>query len=450
MNTQPQISRRTFLRRCAATAAATGLPTWFVARELAEAAEQQPAAQPSPNDRPNIALIGCGGIGIVDGLAAARFGNLVAVCDVDEAHLARAATRFAREGFTPDKYTDFRKVLERNDVDVIVNATPDHWHTIINIGAARAKKDVYAEKPLTLTIDEGKHLIRAVRANKVILQTGTQQRSDARFRLACELVRNGRLGRLRSVTVYVPAGLRAGPFKPQPVPKGLNWDLWLGQAPKVEYMKERCHGSFRWWFEYAGGPMTDWGSHHNDIVRWAIGLDGPVTVEGKMLVKPIQGGYNTPPEFEAELTWPNGVRHIVRTTTADSPFGEILDPAGQRNGIRFDGTDGWLWVNRGDLSASDDEIYTTPLPDDAVHLPVSTDHMGNFFECVRSRKDPIAPVEDGHRSASVCHLVAIAVRLGRKLQWDPARERFVGEGAKQANAFLARVMRKPYDYSFVS
>jgi len=389
-------------------------------------------------------------MGIVDGLAAARFGNLVAVCDVDEAHLARAAARFAREGFAPAKYTDFRKVLERDDVDVIVNATPDHWHTLINIGAARAKKDVYAEKPLTLTIDEGKHLIKVVRANKVILQTGTQQRSDARFRLACELVRNGRLGKLRTVTVYVPAGLRAGPFKPQPVPDGLNWDFWLGQAPKVEYMKERCHGSFRWWFEYAGGPMTDWGAHHNDIVRWAIGLDGPVSVEGKILVEPIPGGYNTPPEFEAELTWPNGVRHIVRTTTADSPFGEILDPAGQRNGIRFDGTAGWLWVNRGDLSASNDEIYTTPLPDDAIRLPVSTDHMANFFECVRSRKDPIAPVEDGHRSASVCHLVAIAVRLCRKLQWDPVRERFVGEGAKQANAYLTREMRRPYDYSFVA
>lgn len=389
-------------------------------------------------------------MGIADGLAAARFGNLVAVCDVDEAHLARAAARFGREGFAPEKYTDFRKVLERNDVDVIINATPDHWHTLINIGAARAKKHIYAEKPLTLTIDEGKRLIKAVRANKIVLQTGTQQRSDARFRLACELVRNGRLGKLHTVTVYVPAGLRAGPFKPQPVPPGLNWDFWLGQAPNVEYMRERCHGSFRWWFEYAGGPMTDWGAHHNDIVRWALGLDGSVAVEGKVLVGPIPGGYNTPSEFEAELLWPNGVRHIVKTTTADSPFGEILDPAGQRNGIRFEGTDGWLWVNRGNLSASDDEIYMTPLPDNAIRLPVSTDHMANFFEAVRARKDPIAPVEEGHKSASVCHLTAIAVRLGRKLNWDPAREKFTGASAKEANAQLARAMRKPYDYSFVS
>ncbi len=444
------ISRRAFLRRCAATAAAAGLPTWFVVRQVTEAAEQQTRLPLALNDRPNIALIGCGGIGIVDGLVAARFGNLVAVCDVDEAHLARAVTRFGRGGFVPEKYTDFRKVLDRNDVDVIVNATPDHWHTLINIGAAYAKKHIYAEKPLTLTIDEGKRLIKAVRANKVVLQTGTQQRSDARFRLACELVRNGRLGRLHTVTVYVPAGLRAGPFKAQRVPEGLNWDFWLGQAPKVDYMRERCHGSFRWWFEYAGGPMTDWGAHHNDIVRWALGLDGPVAVEGKVLVEPVPGGYNTPPEFEAELVWPNGVRHIVKTTTADSPFGEILDPAGQRNGIKFEGSDGWLWVNRGNLSASDDEIYMTPLPDNAVRLPVSTDHMGNFFDAVRNKIDPIASVTEGHHSAVICHLIAIAVRLGRRLKWDPARGKFTGEGAKEANAQLARQMRKPYDYSFVS
>lgn len=445
-----QITRRTFLRRCTIAAAATGLPLWFVKRQLAEAADQASRTSIARADRLNIALIGCGGMGIVDALSAVRFGNLIAVCDVDETHLRRAVARFEREGFKPAKYTDFRKVLEQPDVDVIINATPDHWHTLINIAAARARKHIYAEKPLTLTIDEGKRLIEVVRKCGVVLQTGTQQRSDARFRLACELVRNGRLGKLLTVTVFVPAGLRGGPFKPQPVPEGLNWDFWLGQAPKVQYMRERCHTSFRWWFEYAGGPMTDWGAHHNDIVRWAIGLDGPVSVEGKILVEPIPGGYNTPPEFEAKLSWQNGLTHIVKTTTADSPFGEILDPAGQRNGIKFEGTDGWLWVNRGDIKASNDDIYMTPLPENALRLPVSTDHMANFFNAVYNHTEPIAPVEEGHKSAVVCHLIAIAVRLGRALKWDHVREQFTGAAAKQANKLIARQMRKPYDYSFVS
>ena len=164
----------------------------------------------------------------------------------------------------------------------IVNGTPDHWHTLINLAAAAAaKKDIYAEKPLTLTIDEGKRLVKAVRQHKVVLQTGTQQRSSKSFRLACELVRNGRIGKLTEVHVFVPAGIRGGPFTPVPVPDGFHWDIWLGQAPQVEYLKERCHSTFRWWFDYSGGPVTDWGAHHNDIARWGIGLDGPTAVEAK-------------------------------------------------------------------------------------------------------------------------------------------------------------------------
>jgi predicted dehydrogenase len=444
-----QISRRSFLQQCTITATTTGLPLWFLERELAQAAEQPPPALPSPNDRPNIALIGCGGMGTGDGQAAARFGNLVAICDVDDSHLDSVAKRYSRNGAQPEKFTDFRKVLERDNIHIILNSTPDHWHTLINIAAAKAKKDVYGQKPLTLTIDEGRHVIQAVRDNKIVFQTGSQQRSDGRFRLACELVRNGRIGKLQTVTVYVPAGLVGGPFRTSPVPQGLNWDLWLGQAPKVDYVKERCHSTFRWWFEYSGGPMTDWGAHHNDIARWAIGLEGPVAVEGKALTRPTEGGFNTPSEFEVTFTWANGVKHFVKTTKDDSPFGQILNENGQRNGIRFEGTDGWIWINRDVLDASNAAIYKTPLPDNAERLEVSKNHMGNFFDCVRSRKDPIARVEVGHRSASICHLSAISVRLGRKLQFDPEKERFVGDGAAEGNAHVTREMRKPYDYSMV-
>jgi predicted dehydrogenase len=441
------ISRRTFLSHCTAVAAATGLPRWFVERELS-ASGQAPSATPSPNDRARIALIGCGGQGRGDAKSASRFGDIVAVCDVDEGHAAAAATQFAGEGKAPEQFTDFRRVLERKDVDVIVHATPDHWHTIINLAAAGAKKDIYAEKPLTLTIDEGKRLVEAVRKHRVVLQTGTQQRSNKLFRLACELVRNGRIGTLTQVTVYVPAGLREGPFKPAPVPEGFHWDFWLGQAPQVDYLKERCHQTFRWWFDYSGGPVTDWGAHHNDIARWAIGLDGPTAIQARTVTDAIAGGYTTPPEFEATLMWAKGVKQLVKTTLDDSPFGVALKPDGQRNGVRFEGTNGWIWVNRSSIDASDTGMLDTPLTDPAVRLEVSDDHMANFFESVRTRKDPISPVEAGHRSATVGHLIVIALRTGRALTWNASDEKFVGEGAKDANAHLARRMRKPYDYGF--
>ena len=443
-----QISRRSFLHRCAVTAGATGLPLWFVERELAVAADS--TAKPrSANDRPGIALIGCGGMGRGDAQNAGRFGEIVAVCDVDENHLKQAVKQFTKGGKVPTRFTDFRKVMERDDVHVIVQATPDHWHTLINIAAAKAKKDVYAEKPLTLTIDEGKRLVQSVREYRVVLQTGTQQRSDKKFRLACELVRNGRIGKLKQVNVFVPAGVLGGPFTPTAVPAGFHWDYWLGQAPLVDYMKERTHGSFRWWNDYSGGPVPDWGAHHNDIARWAIGEDGPVEVEARALTEPISGGFTTPSEFEATLTWNNDVKQVVKTTPDDTPYGGIINPDGQRNGLKFIGTEGWIWVNRAALSASDEAIIETPLPENAVKLPVSHDHMRNFFDCVRSRQDPICPVETGHRSAVVGHLIVIALRTGKKLRWDAKNEKFVGPDAAEANTHRAREMRKPYDYSFV-
>ena len=449
MQTKPfQISRRSFLKAAAATAAATGLPLWFLEQEAAQAA---PAPKPlGPNDRPGVALIGCGGMGKGDAGAASRFGDLVAFCDPDQKRLEGAVKQFTKNGKVPAHFRDFRKLLERDDIHAVIVATPDHWHTLADLAAVKAGKDIYSEKPLTLTIDEGRRLSRAVRERKVVLQTGTQQRSDKKFRLACDLVRNGRIGQLKQVTAFLPAGLRAGPFQSSPVPAELDWDLWLGQAPKVEYVKERCHTTFRYFLDYSGGTMTDWGAHHNDIARWAIGLDGPTSIEAKVLAEPIPGGYTAISEYEVTFTYANGVQQIAKTTRDDNIFGGVVNKAGQRNGLRFEGTEGWIWVNRGDLEASKDEIITTPLPADAPRLPVSADHMGNFFECVRSRKDPIAAVEIGHRSASMCHLAAIALRLRQKLTWDPAKEEFTGDFAREAGAFVAREMRKPYDYSYVA
>ena len=449
MNPSFQISRRAFLKRSSLAAAATGLPLWFVQQELARAADASPSVK-SPNDRPGIALVGCGGMGRGDADNASRFGNIVALCDVDRSHVDSAAEHFTKNGMVPAKYSDFRKVMANKDVHIVVQATPDHWHTLINMAAVNAGKDVYGEKPLTLTLDEGAHIVSAVRKNKAIFQTGTQQRSDKKFRLACELVRNGRIGKLKTVNVFVPGGLREGPFKAAPIPEGFDWDFWLGQAPQVEYLKERTHGTFRWWFDYSGGPVTDWGAHHNDIARWGIGQDGPTKIQAKAITQPIPGGFQTPSEFEATLEYEGGVQQIVKTTLDDTPYGAIVNKDGQRNGVKFTGTDGWIWVNRTEIAASKDDIIDAPLPPDAMKLPVSNDHMGNFFQSVRSRKDPIAPVETGHRSASVGHLIVAALRSGLELEWDPVKEQFRGANAKEASKYIAREMRKPYDYSFIA
>ncbi|MDQ8203502.1 Gfo/Idh/MocA family oxidoreductase [Pelagicoccus sp. SDUM812003] len=441
------VSRRSFLKRCATVAAATGLPLWFVQRELGAA---DPKGNKSPNDRPGVALIGCGGMGGADTEAASYWGDIVAVCDVDKNHAEGTAKRFTDKGRAPKIYSDFRQLLENKDVHCIVNATPDHWHTLVNLGAVQAGKDVYSEKPLTLTIDEGRHLIKAVRENNAVLQTGTQQRSNARFRLACELVRNKRIGDLKEANVWLPAGLVEGPFSVAPVPAELDWDFWQGQAPAADYVPQRCHATFRFWYEYSGGTMTDWGAHHNDIAYWAIGLVAPNKVSSKRLSEPVPGGYNAYGDYVVNYTYANGIALNIRTTRDDSIYGEHLNPDGQPNGIQFVGTEGTIWVNRDGIEASDPEILKAELSDDAVRLYKSKHHMGNFFDCMRSREIPICDVETGHLSANMCHLGAISLRTGKSLTWDEHTERFIGEHAAEANTYLAREMRAPYDYSFVS
>jgi predicted dehydrogenase len=433
------LSRRQFLHSAAVLAAGAGLPAWFLEESQSHAATAAPQAA---NDKPNIGWIGCGGRGNGIIRQARRFGTVVALCDADAGRLERAAAQFSGA----KTYRDFRQVIERNDIDVIVNATPDHWHTLINVAALKAGKDVYSEKPLTLTIDEGRRLVAVEKKTKRILQTGSQQRSDARFRLACELVRNGRLGKLEHVLTALPGGPRRGPFSTAPVPPELDWDYWLGPTPKVEYVPERCHGSFRYWLEYSGGTMTDWGAHHNDIALWALGLErsGPVTIEGKVLEQPIPGGFTTPSQYRVDYTYANGVKHTCLSLarrergTPATP----RKPGDIANGVKFEGTQGWIFVDRGRIEASKPELLSEPLPGSAERLYASTDHMGNFFECVRSRKPPICEAEIGHRSVSVCHLGVIALRLGRKLRWDPEREVFADD--KEANTYLSREMRKPW------
>jgi len=443
------ISRRRFLKSSAVAAAATGLPGWFLQRDQAEAAS---APKPlSPNDRPGIALVGCGGQGRGDCNWAKSFGDVVAVCDVDSSQVDKAAKQFTLEGKVPAIYRDFRKVMERDDVHVIITGTPDHWHTLVNLLAVKTGKDVYSEKPLTLTIDEGKRLVQAVKEKGTIFQVGSQQRSEGNFRLACELVRNGRIGQLQHIIVGLPTGPREGPFAPQPVPPELNWDYYLGPAPYMPYNGRNSHWNFRWWYCFSGGQMTDWGAHHNDIAQWGNGTErsGPVEVEGKSLVDMIPGGYDAAAKYRINFKYANGVTMTVvdeSTVTDQNVVG-----GGKRtpNGIQFLGTDGWIFVARGRTEASKPELLRDPLPDNSLRLYKSPGHMPNFFDCIRTRKPPICEAEIGHRSISVAHLGVISVRLGLPLRWDPDKEEFVGDHAAEGNQWLAREMRKPYDYSFI-
>ena len=293
-----------------------GLPLWYVE----ECLSQQRAAG---KDGLRFGLIGCGGQGRGDAGNASHFGKVVAVCDVDASHVASRQGTVSRR----PRLSDFRKLLERKDIDVVVCGTVDHWHTLVAIAAMKAGKDIYCEKPLTLTMDEGKHLVKVQEQTGRVLQTGTQQRSDVYFRLACDLVRNGRIGKLEKVEVWFPAGLRQGPFATAPVPNGFNFDFWRARRPRSPMSRSGRTFSFRYWWEYSGGTMTDWGAHHNDIALWAIDPPegGPVSVEGKQLEAMIPGGFTAASEYEVRYTYANGVVHDCRSTTGSEWHGGVKD-----------------------------------------------------------------------------------------------------------------------------
>jgi predicted dehydrogenase len=436
------ISRRTFIKTTGSMAVTATLPGW--AKSVYAQEEQKTSG--SPNDKIQIGLVGCGGQGSRDAANAEYKGaKIVAICDVDAQHMAVAQEKF------PDAqgYADFRELLRRDDVDAVICGTVDHWHTLVSMASMRAGKDIYCEKPLTLTLDEGKRLVNMQKETGRVFQTGTQQRSSDYFRTACNLVRNKRIGEIKEVEVWVPAGLRQGPFQSTAIPEGFNYDFWLGQTPEVPYVKERTHFSFRYWWEYSGGTMTDWGAHHNDIVLWALDMDGsgPVAIEGKPLIDMIPGGFTATSEFEVQFTYANGVVHTCRSTTDSEWNGYPKNPDGQQHGIKFIGSEGWIWVTRGKIEASSPEILEEALPSDAKLVYESTDHMRNFLDCVRTRNVTICPAEVGHRSVSVGHLGVIAMHLGRKLEWDPQLESFIGD--EEAQRHRARPMRGPYTYDMV-
>ncbi|HEY1380894.1 MAG TPA: Gfo/Idh/MocA family oxidoreductase [Gemmataceae bacterium] len=363
-------------------------------------------------------------------------GSIVAVCDVD-----RSRAEALRGAHCPKAEItgDYRHVLERDDIRAVLIATPDHWHARIAVEALHAGKAVYCEKPISLTVAEGQALVRAVRQTGGVFQAGTQQRTMARFRGAVELVRGGALGRLHTITVTLPErwkGEGNGPFPTLPVPPGLDWDTWLGQAPWAEYCPQRCHGFFRRWYEYSGGQITDWGAHHIDIAQWAIGDDAaPLTVEGHGEFPEVTGGFNTPIEFRAEMTYAGGVRLVVRS-----------DPTFEDNGVLFEGDRASLFVNRAKLEGtglSRPADRVEPLyPRSAARTNALAFHVVQFLIATKTGDTPVSDVASQHRSATTCHLANIAMRLGRKFTWDARREQVVGDA--EANAMLSRPQRSPY------
>jgi predicted dehydrogenase len=381
------------------------------------------------NERVALGWIGYGGQGsYLRWLFSERPGSeVLAVADVDAAHRAEFLKDTGKDLRT---YNDYRRLLERRDIDAVVIATPDHWHATHIIDSAQAGKDVFCEKPLTLTIEEGKDCVRAIRAQGTVFQTGSMQRSDERFRKACELVRNGYLGKIERIETYIGGAPEGGMEPDTDPPPGLDWEQWLGQAPLVPYRTTRCHKEFRWWYAYSGGKMTDWGAHHNDIAQWANGTErsGPVSIEGEATF-PQPGGFDTATSFTVRFEYENAA---PVTCKSDGP-----------NGVRFFGSEGELFVSREEIQSTPPEIVQTELKSSDTRLYHSDDHYVNFLDCIKTRKDPICDVEIGHRSVTVCHLANIAIRLGRKIQWDPVKEEIVGD--EEAAALTARHRRPGYE-----
>jgi predicted dehydrogenase len=432
----------------AALTVGAGLPVWYARRALAaEAEEKAKVRKVGANDKLAFGLVGCGGMGNAD---ITRFigrpdCQLVALCDVDKNHLDASNKKY---GGKLETCKDFRDLVGRKDLDFVIVGTPDHWHTLPTIAAMKAGKDVYCEKPLTLYIAEGQAMVKVSKNTGKILQTGSQQRSEGKqWHLACELVRNGRIGKIQQVTTFVGSNPKGGPFPVKPIPETLDYDFWLGQTPKMEYREKNCHYEFRWWYQFSGGKMTDWGAHMNDIAQWGLGMDesGPISVTASGEPPATDpGSYNCHPSFKMNYTYANGVKLLCTNVPAHAPG---HDKFKAQEGVRFDGENGqWIFVSRSDdVVASDRKLIHEPLPANATRLYLSTNHGGNFIDCIKSRKQPICNVEVGHRSVSVCHIANICLRLGGdKLTWDPAEEKFTGAGSEEANKWLSRPMRAPW------
>lgn len=448
MQQNKEINRRQFLERAVAAVGGAALPTIVPSSVLGANA---------PSNQITIGCIGVGNHGVNDmkGLMHNDDARIVAVCDVNTAsygykrpdqYLGWEPARkmvnryYAKKNRSGryngcDAYNDFRKVLARDDIDAVLIVTPDHWHAIMTIMAAQAGKDIYCEKPLALTIAEGRAMVEAVRRHGVVFQTGSHERSNPRTRFACELARNGRIGELKRIITTVRPNNKTAPvgvWKPTPVPKGFDYDMWLGPAPWQPHHKDRCFYTFRFILDYSGGQVTNYGAHSNDIAQWGNNTEytGPAEVEDMGSEFPKDGLFNTATKVSFRARYANGVELICKT---QHPL---------KYAARFEGTEGWVEAAWGTYDTCPESLNKSIIRPNEIHLYESNNHYRNFLDCVKSRKEPVAPVEVGHYSAAVCHVGNIAMILKRKLKWDPEKERFIND--EEANRMLSRPVRSPW------
>jgi predicted dehydrogenase len=420
------LTRRNLLRGIAAAGAAAAFPA--IVRSSVLGAE-------APSNKILMGAIGLGGMGsgdLQEFLGESRV-RVVAVCDVAKNHRENAKKAVdGRYGNTDCKaYLDYRELIGRGDLGAVMLALPDHWHALPAIAAAKAGLDIHGQKPFARSIREGRAMCDAVHRYGRVWQTGSQQRSDGRFRFACELVRNGRIGKVSRVEVGLPTGGPGGSTKPQPVPEGLDWNWWLGPAPWRPYQGFGPHWNWRWILDYSGGQLTDWCGHHVDIAHWGLGYDytGPTEIEGKG-VYPKDGLYDAPIQYNFTCKYRTGVEISVTHDSLNA------------HGTKWIGDKGWVFVNRGTIDAQPKSLLKDKIGPGEIKLYDSGGHKRNFVDCIFSRKETICPAEVGLRSISVGLLGEIAMLTGRKIKWDPDKEEIIGDPG--ASALLGRPYREPW------
>lgn len=452
------MKRRNFLRNTAASAAgAMVIPTIVPSSVFGKNA---------PSNKINVGQIGCGRIARghdMPGVMQHDVARVVAVSDVDSKRMTDGKKLvedyYKEKGTSVDvtMYGDYKEMLLNKDIDAVVISTPDHWHAQPAMEAALAGKDIYLQKPNSLTVEEGRLMSDIVHRQGVILQVGTQQRSSAQFRRAAELVRNGRIGKLHTVKIGLPGDPSGPVFETSPVPSNLNFDMWLGPTPELEYKEKLVHPQDGYgrpgWLRhenYGAGMITGWGQHHYDSAAWGMDTEftGPISVEA-VAQFPKSGDWNVHGDFMVKQEYENGIT--------------VYTSGGFPNGIRYEGTDGWIFVTRGAyratasdpipegstkaLDASDPEILKSKIGENETHLYVSEEQHGNWLDCVQSRKQPISPVEIGHRACTVCLISHIAMKIPGVLAWNPEAEKFVNNDV--ANSMLSRPQRYPYGTNYI-
>lgn len=426
---RPGISRRQFLSNSIVATAAVAAFPYVMTR---------PAFGAEGTEGIRLGVIGTGNQGRGHLNQQLVYKNVVAICDVDDKMLAEGRKRIEdKTKRTPATYKDYRKMLEKENLDAVLICTPDHWHALQTIDACAAGKHVFVEKPMALTISETQLMLKAARKYNVVVQNGSMQRSMPGFREACEYVRNEYLGEVKMVRVGLPGVNYNQPFRPNTnPPPELDYDMWLGPAPWRPYNQNHVHYNFRFFWDFAGGQMANWGAHHLDIAQWGLGMDesGPVQISARCEYDP-QKRYEVPSWFEIDYRYANGAR--------------IICGQSQRDGTTFEGQDGTLWVNRGKIQCSVKGVLGTPLKEDELHLYKSTNHHQDWYDCILAGpnangkyKRPICDVEIGHHSTTVCNLGSIACRTGRTIKWDPVKEEIIDD--KEAAWYLGYEYRAPW------